>query len=47
MLSNYDYRADQTQAYQMLEQIFIYVAKNRDICALLLSDQGMQPFKSA
>lgn len=45
MLSNYSYRTDQTEAYQMLERIFIYVAENREICALLLSDQGDAAFQ--
>ena len=40
MLSNYNYKQDATEAVQMMEQIFQYIAENSGFCRILLSEQG-------
>ena len=39
-LSAFDFRADIGVAFQVVEQIFQYIADNRDFCSLLLSEKG-------
>ncbi len=39
-LSAFDFRADIGEAFQVVEQIFQYIADNRDFCSLLLSEKG-------
>lgn len=39
-LTNYNYKDDTTEAFQMMNKIFEYIADNSSVCSILLSEKG-------